>query len=299
MRRVNYHLYTLWLFTYSDLKTVIYPQLAFGLSNALSGVVTVDRAPSVSAVLARIPLILLWVWLILLLEVVANQRLPLSILEDDKNKPWRPLPSQRLSPRSAQRLLFFSVPIVLMISSFLGTITLSMATIIISWMYNDLGGADDNYVARNLLNACGLTVIGAGATTIAAGRSELNENAAAWFGILACTIFSTVQTQDLADMEGDAARARRTMPLVHGHSITRWSIALSVTFWSFICPSFWKLDTYAYCPPVLIGGLLASRALLVRNVGADKLTWKIWCIWIIVLYTLPLCKDHRVLEACW
>ena len=299
MRRVNYHLYTLWLFTYSDLKTVIYPQLAFGLSNALSGLVNVDRAPSVLAVLARIPLILLWVWFVLLLEVVSNQRLPLSILEDVKNKPWRPLPSRRLSPRSAQRLLLFSVPIVLMISFFLGTVTLSMAIIIVSWMYNDLGGADHNYVVRNVLNACGSTVIGAGATTIAAGRSGLNENAAAWFGILACTIFSTVQTQDLADMEGDAARARKTMPLVHGHSITRWSIALFVTFWSFVCPSFWNLDTYAYCPPVLVGGLLASRALFIRNVGADKLTWKIWCIWMIVLYTLPLWKEHGALEACW
>lgn len=173
-----------------------------------------------------------------------------------------------------------------------------MAVITVSWMYNDLGGADDSYVARNLLNACGLTAIGAGATTIAAGRSELSENAAAWFGILACTIFSTVQTQDLADMEGDAARARKTMPLVHGHSITRWSIALFVTFWSFVCPSFWNLDTYAYCPPVLVGGLLAFRTLLIRNVGADELTWKIWCTWMIVLYSLPLCKDPRALEAC-
>ena len=299
MRRVNYHLYTLWLFTYSDLKIVIYPQLAFGLSNALSGVITVDRAPSAFAVLARIPLILLWVWFVLFLEVVANQRLPLSILEDVKNKPWRPLPSRRLSPRSAQRLLLFSVPIVLMISAFLGTITLSMAGITASWMYNDLGGADNSYVARNLLNACGLTVIGAGATTIAAGGSELNKNAAAWFGILACTIFSTVQTQDLADMEGDAAGGRKTMPLIHGQSVTRWSIALFVTFWSLVCPCFWNLNKYAYCPSVLVGGLLAFRALLIRDVGADKLTWKIWCIWMIVLYTLPLCKDHRALEACW
>ena len=278
---------------------MIYPQLAFGLSNALSGVLTTNTDPPLYDVLARIPLIFVWVWLILLLEVVANQRLPQSILEDSKNKPWRPLPSGRLSPKSARRLLLFGIPFVLTISFFLGTITISMAFIIVTWMYNDLGGADDNYVARNLLNAVGLTFIGAGATSIAAGGSELNEHAAAWFGVLGCTIFSTVQTQDLADMEGDAVRGRMTMPLVHGHSITRWSVALFVTFWSLACPSFWNLNKYAYCPSVLVGGLLASRALLLRNVGADKFTWKIWCLWMILLYILPLCKDHRALEGCW
>ena len=296
---LKYDLYTLWLFTFSDLKTVIYPQLAFGLCNALSGLLTTNPNPTVLGILARLPQVLAWIWLNLLLEVVDNQRLPQSVLEDAINKPWRPLPAQRVTADGARRLLLLSVPVVLVVSFCLGSIKSSVALMIASWLYNDLGGSDENYIIRNLLNACGLTFIGAGATTIAAGGYELNERGYGWLGVLACTIFSTIQTQDLADIEGDAARGRKTLPLVHGQRIARWSIFLSVTAWSLVCPTFWRLHPYAYIPSTLAGGLLASRILLMRTVAADEATWKIWCLWMMVLYFLPLFKDHSVLETLW
>ena len=292
----------MWLFTQSDLKTVVYPETAFGIVSALSGgLLTTCANPNLLVVLGRLPQVLLWIWLHLLVEVLANQRLPDSILEDSINKPWRPMPAQRLSLEEARRLLLWITPLVALSTLYLGGTRESMALIIFTWLYNDLGGADENYIVRNLLNACGLMCFSAGATTVAAGYGsyELNEKAYIWLGIMGGVILSTVHTQDMADMEGDAARGRKTIPLVHGEWIARWSIAIAVTAWSLICPAFWQLSLLSYAPSILVGGVLALRILLFRSVTADKMTWKVWCVWSLILYLLPIFKDHSVFIRFW
>jgi len=299
IKSIYFHLYTIYLFTAADLKSIVYPETAFGIFSALSGkLLTTNAAPELSDVLFRLPRVLLWNWLNVLLFDVANQRLPASIIEDSVNKAWRPLPAQRLSEANTRRLLLVVITLVFGASTYLGGMEEAVAMMVLTWMYNDLGGADENYLTRNLINAFGFVCYSSGATTVAAGYGQhaLNNTAYSWLAITAGIIFTTLQMQDMADMEGDTLRGRRTLPLVHGERIARWSIALPVMFWSVVCPAFWGLYVVGYTVSIAVGSLLAFRVLMFRTVTADKLTWKVWCLWTSILYLLPLFKDHTVFD---
>ncbi|KAI9876589.1 MAG: hypothetical protein M1830_006167 [Pleopsidium flavum] len=293
-----FHLNTLWLFTCNDLKSIVGPETAFGIFSALSGpLMTTNESPDFSTIVSRIPRVILWLWLNLLLFNISNQSLPGSVIEDSINKPWRPLPSKRLSLVQARRLLLAIIPAVFITTLYLGGMEVSVVLMVLTWMYNDLGGADENYVIRNLLNLFGFVCYSLGALMVACDQRRFSLTPAAyqWLTIVGLIVLTTLQTQDLSDQEGDRARGRRTIPLIMGDWTARWTIALPVVAWSFFCPAFWKLGIYSYIIPVAIGGLVAFRVLMIRSVAGDKLSWKMWCLWTVSLYLLPLCKNHTVL----
>jgi len=288
-----YHFHTLWLFTANDIKAIVYPESAFGIFAALSGsLLTTNDEPQFFKIIGRLPYAMLWLWLNLLLFNISNQRLPQSILEDAVNKPYRPLPSKRITTTQARRLLLWVIPGVLAASLYLGGTTEAVLMMLLTWMYNDLGGADESYFLRNLINACGLMCYSSGAAKVALDhtRFELNPVAYQWILVIGAIVLTTLQLQDMSDQEGDRARGRLTVPLVFGDTFARWTIAVPVVAWSFFCPAFWNLDVYGYLSPVAVGSFLAVRVILFRTVAADKLTWKTWCIWMASLYMLPLCS---------
>lgn len=142
---------------------------------------------------------------------------------------------------------------------------------------------------RNLINAFAFPLYSAGGIRIAMGSEHtFSTDAYYWLAIVAFVIFTTLQTQDLYDMEGDAARGRRTLPLVFGETFARWSVAVPVCFWSLFCPAWWNVELVAYAPTVLLGFTITYRILMFRNFGADKNTWRLWGVWTIALYVLPL-----------
>ena len=72
----------------------------------------------------------------------------------------------------------------------------------LEYMYNDLGGADENFVVRNLINAAGFVCYSAGATRVAGGHGQhsLNQKAYRWLAIIGGIIFSTLQMQDMVNL---------------------------------------------------------------------------------------------------
>jgi 4-hydroxybenzoate polyprenyltransferase len=121
---------------------------AVGTFSALAGAsLTTNQNPELFVILLRTPLIFLWNWLNLLVFNIANQRLPDSITEDKVNKPWRPIPSSRLSSDEARRFLLLVVPCNLIMISCIGAFDDALLMLTLTWMYNDLGGAD---VSTNL-----------------------------------------------------------------------------------------------------------------------------------------------------
>ena len=285
-----FHLNTFWLFTRSDLKSMIIPNLVFGFASAMSGSpITTNASPAFYSLLLNTPHTLLWLWLNLLLFNIANQRLPSSIVEDKLNKPWRPLPSNRLSSMQARVLLLLVIPTVFISSLFLGATTEVFLLIALTWMYNDLGGGDQNLFVRNVINALGMSCYASGAAvTMCREECALTMTGYTWIAIIGMVTMMTIQVQDLSDQEGDAARGRRTLPLVLGDGFARCTIGIGVLGWSVCAPFFWKANIKAYVPSLVIGGILTWRTLLLRNVEADKGTWKLWCLWMISLYLLPL-----------
>jgi 4-hydroxybenzoate polyprenyltransferase len=152
-----------------------------------------------------------------------------------------------------------------------------------------------HYLTRNLLQSVALVCHARGSTIVAAGPLHtLGPGSFLWFGIIGAIVFTSIQTQDLEDMEGDAKRDRKTIPLVFGETLGRLSVAIPVAGWSIICPLFWQLELPSYIPSCLIGFTIAFRVLVWSDIRSDKITWKMWCLWIISIYLLPLLKDHNV-----
>ncbi|KAK1691044.1 UbiA prenyltransferase [Colletotrichum godetiae] len=284
----SFHLKTLYLFTRSDVKTVLAPQIIFILAAVFS------REPLTTAfdrincpIFQRLPLAILWIWLNLIVCGISNQRLADSIVEDEHNKPWRPLAAKRLTPPQAQRLLLGMIPLVVAVSAVLGGFkpTISMMTLL--WMYNDLDGSSINIWARNAINTGGIMCFSAGALEVLSG-GDLLPKAWAWIGVTGAVIATTVQALDFPDMEGDKARGRKTIPLLYGEGVARGGLAVLVLLWSTACPLFWNLPPAVWAAPLGVGVLMAGLTVVRQDEKSDDVVAKLWCLWLAVLYLLPL-----------
>ena len=296
--QILYFLETLWLFTLADIKTFIIPETAFGLFGMLSGsALTINPSPHLLSVLGRGGHVLLWIWLNTLIFVLANQGLPASVNEDSLNKPWRPLPAGRITVVQTRRLLLATIPTVLLITLYLGAMEETVILIGLTWMYNDLGGADESFLVRNLLNGAAFAAYGSGAIRVASGRMLplLNAVGYQWLTVVGTIIFTTLQVQDLRDQEGDRAHQRSTIPLVLGDRAARWTVAVPVLAWSLLCPGFWALNSWGFVLPVALGCVVAGRVLFMRSVEEDASTYRVWGLWLMSLYLLPLFHNHGVL----
>lgn len=300
-RNLKFHFYTLFLFTKSDFKTVLFPQSIFAIAVALSGAAASPEAYSgidVSAVLLRVPHMVIWIWIHLLVENLANQRQPQSIAEDAINKPWRPLPSGRLSQAEALRLLQAGVPTMAAVSLLLGAFTPSAAFTTLVWLYNDLEGSSTGPILRNVVNAAGLCCLGWGGHTVllakdTSGRISPSQDwFLKWVLVTAAVVATTVHAQDMPDMKGDRARKRKTFPLVHGERAARWSLAAFRVLWSVIIPVFCKVQI-----PVVrwllfgVGSFISVLTTSYQEEFSDKMVWNLWCFWVAGLYLLPLFRS--------
>jgi 4-hydroxybenzoate polyprenyltransferase len=288
----SYHLYSIWLFTFSDIKTIIAPSTAFGLMNAIA--VSLNSKSYVlppSEILTRTPFVVFWVWINLLPFAIDNQRQPDSIEEDLINKPWRTMPSKRLSPAAAKRLMLCLYPVAIMASFFFGNIFQCLSLICLGFWYNDLRGSDSSFAVRNFINACGFVCFASGAMQVAVGQHESALRLLGWWSpVIACIVFSTVQTQDMYDQRGDAVRNRKTLPLVIGDGPARWTIAIPMSVWCWVTPLMWKTSAAGYIAPVSLGLIIAIRTLWKRTEKQDKTTFRFWNLWLVCVYLLPLIK---------
>ncbi|KXJ94766.1 UbiA prenyltransferase family-domain-containing protein [Microdochium bolleyi] len=304
------YLYTLYMFTRSDFKTVIIPQSIFALC-AASRTESSPAARNMPSFIIRVAFMLLWLWLHLIVENVANQRLEASVLEDAANKPWRPIPSGLISPRQSQAILRYAVPLCLLASSSVGGMPLllpSATLMVFVWLYNDLDGSAAGPLQRSAINAAGLACFGWGALAVllsgeglfsAAGAATINEHGGGeilprtlqlWIALTALVVFSTVHAADFPDVEGDRERGRQTMPLVYGEAASRWVLAVAVPGWSVASLLFWDVAVGVYwVAPLLVAGCMASLTVLRRDDhGSDEGVWKLWCLWTVTLFVLPL-----------
>ncbi|KAF6241866.1 hypothetical protein HO173_000578 [Letharia columbiana] len=222
-RSAWYHGKTLWLFTASDIKSIVIPTMAFGLFSTLSGPVLGFEDVNPLYLVGRSMILFWWAWMNLLLLCINNQRKAEDIQEDRVNKAWRPLPSDRLTISQAEKLLWGAVPVI-------GLITLCT------------GG------------------------------------------------FPSIQ--DLRDQAGDSLRGRPTLPISIGDGNARWTVIVPILFWSTFPPFFWRLDVGGYGLTVLIGAFTIGRLCFLRTSEGDRTTFKIWSLWLVSIYSLPLIKMY-------
>lgn len=285
-----FHLRSIWLFTFSDLKTIIGPKTVFGVMNALSApVFGLGDAPQAVWLLRRALLVGVWTWINLLPFAIDNQRQPAAIAEDSLNKPWRPMPSKRLTEERARQIMFTLYPVAGLTSCYVGGLRQCIALVVLGYWYNDRGGADSSCAVRNFINSCGFVCYSSGAMEVALGRRlPWQPQLIQWFLIIGAVVFSTVQMQDFYDQPGDKLRGRKTVPLVAGDVPARWMTAIPMSLWSIFCPFYWNLSPGISVTFILLGSLIVLRCLTKRTVSDDKTTFRMWNLWVVLLYSLPL-----------
>jgi 4-hydroxybenzoate polyprenyltransferase len=232
-RSLNYHFHTLLLFTYDQFFDTIIPGTIFGLLATLSGPSLALPPPSFLSILTRTPLISTWLWLIILQFCLQNQCSTGSPEEDALNKPWRPIPSQRISLGNAKKLLRATHVVAGLTSWYLGTIYPFVAWTALSILYNDLGGSDRSGLVRNIFCGGFFTCSFGGALMIALGPVDMSKDAIQWTLLVCCCILlTTIQTQEFRDEFGDRARGRRTLVTELGRTRALWTVYGTVGFWS-------------------------------------------------------------------
>ncbi|KAG0701401.1 UbiA prenyltransferase family-domain-containing protein [Suillus ampliporus] len=273
LRSGLHHLETAWLFTRSDFKTVILPVMVF------ANVVSPRHNPLV------LSCSLCWLWFHLFQDNVANQSY--SAPEDLLNKPWRPVPSGRISVKDSCALRWGLMVFCLGFSSLFGLkliITSAVFTVLV--ILHDDFGLSGHPIGKNLLNAGGYASFELGSTLILSEESSLDNTSITALLCSAFVIFVTINVQDFADVNGDRILGRRTLPIVapEGSRIYILCVLPSI---SFALASFWSLGPLCSALFISMGFGVGLRYFLVRDENGDHLNQWLYNIWLMGVHILP------------
>lgn len=114
----------------------------------------------------NVPHLVFWLWLHLLGFNTSNQT---ASLEDETNKPDRPLPAGRITLQAATVLRWTLVPMCWALSLIYSKEAMfsSMALSAFTLMYNELRGSGAHFATRYVLNGLGFAAFEAGTTLVA------------------------------------------------------------------------------------------------------------------------------------
>ncbi|KAH8699214.1 UbiA prenyltransferase family-domain-containing protein [Talaromyces proteolyticus] len=287
-RSLLFHAYTIYLFFYSDITTVMMPGMTFAILGSLTNsILTVDPLP-ISTVIHNSPRALIWLWAVLMVFDINNQNSPESIEEDRINKPSRPIASGRIHPTEASWLLQAMIVLSLIIGYVTGALQETVALFVLYWAYDNQGG-NENWFMRNLLAAGGYIFYALGSLTIVSNQTDTRD-ARLWMLVFGLMILTTIHAQDFRDMDGDALKGRTTIPLIMGPKFSRWTLACSLIFWSVFCPFCLHLPLYAYFLTLGLGGFTGLRFVTKTDNASDKSSFHLYCIWVSIMLQLPAMK---------
>ncbi|KAK5662713.1 hypothetical protein OQA88_8629 [Cercophora sp. LCS_1] len=289
---LSYHAYTVWLFTYSSHKDTVYPSAAFATSTALSTSFSFAPPTSFLSVTSSILLALFWAWLALFFFSLHNQHHPDSVLEDKINKPWRPLPSGRITTFQTRVLLACYYPVWFGISHHLGAIRQCIGLTVLTWYYCELGGCQQGGFARNILNAMGYSCFFAGALQafVGTGYNVYEGKPLVWLVMICSLIFTTIHAQDFRDEKGDRARGRQTVQTTLGDRASRWVIVVMAVMWSVAIPRVLGLGWAVMGVLLSLAGVLSFftlRCLWERTAERDCFAYKVWIGWFVACILAP------------
>lgn len=173
LHAIAYHAKTLFLFTRSDYKTIFFPVVRPYLpllrphhsltTSCPQFIFATVSAPAGS--LRTVAHQLVWTWLHLLQANVSNQCFFGG--EDARDKPWRPLPSGRVTVRQALTLRWALFPACLYHSYThgWGVVAASALLSLVEFVHDDLR-LSAHPATKNICNIGGYTTFEAGATLI-------------------------------------------------------------------------------------------------------------------------------------
>ncbi|KAJ3781209.1 UbiA prenyltransferase family-domain-containing protein [Lentinula aff. detonsa] len=268
------HFYTCILFTWTDYKTIMLPITVFACATG--------PVQSISNLVQG----LLWIWLHLLLCNVSNQAR--SGAEDAINRPWRPLPSGRLTVTQAIGLRWSMVCLCMLWSTAYGTEALFATTTLITTtiLYDEVGMSKTPF-GKNLCNIGGYTSFEFGAVKIMGPENSPDALSITAIILSGAVIFTTIQAQDFPDVQGDAALGRVTLP-IYAPEFSRIFTFLAITMWSSGLGWFWGIGPWCQGIFVATGLFVGLRYYCWRTPQDDKRSYLLFNCWLICAHLLPV-----------
>ncbi|KAG2130892.1 UbiA prenyltransferase family-domain-containing protein [Suillus clintonianus] len=277
------HLKTAWLFTKSDFKTVILPVMVF------TNIVSPRHSP---LALSRS---LSWLWLHLFQCNVSNQSY--TTHEDLLNKPWRPLPSGRISVENSRALRWGLMVFCLGFSSFFSfnVLVTSVVFTILVIVHDDFG-LSRHPICKNLLNVGAYVSFELGSTLVMSDEPSLDKTSMTALLCSALVILVTIHVQDFQDVDGDRMIGRRTLPIVAPEG-SRIYVLCMLPLVSFALASFWSLGPLCSVLFILMGIVVGIRCFLVRDEIGDRSNYWMYNIWLMGAHLLP--ANARFCVLAW
>ncbi|KAJ7730353.1 UbiA prenyltransferase family [Mycena maculata] len=265
--------WTLVLFTYTDFKTIVIPVTIFA---------------SVAAPVrftGRLFYAIFWTWLHLLQVDVSNQYK--SIAEDRVNRPWRPLPGGRISPKSAAIMRWLLVPICILSSvPFGGEVVFSSLSLTALLVAHDEIGLGGHWAGKNIINSFGYLSFELGATQIMNANPQLDHIAVQSLVFNGLVILTTIHSQDFSDVDGDLALGRVTIP-IYAPNLSRVFTPFALVAWSIFLGRLWNLGPASHCLLCGVGGAVGWRFFRFRASNDDANTFVAYTVWLLLTHILP------------
>ncbi|KAJ8086071.1 hypothetical protein PM082_004890 [Marasmius tenuissimus] len=279
---LHHHIETLYLFTKSDYKTIFFPVLMFSLAVADS----FDWSSFIFTVI--------WLWLHLLQANVSNQTY--SGHEDLVNKPWRPLPSGRVTAEQARSLRWLLVPVCLGFSIYRSpwVFYASAALTLVEIVHDDFE-CSGHLMLKNFCNVGGYTTFEVGASVCMNGGRPLDGISLMAIVSSGILIFTTISAQDFADVAGDKLSGRRTLPIVAPEG-SRYYILFVLMAWSAGLANLCSLGPTSGALFFAMGALVGTRYFFFRDPVSDKRNYLLYNIWLLAAHLLPYNLRARVFE---
>ncbi|KAL1680210.1 UbiA prenyltransferase family [Schizophyllum commune] len=269
-------LYTFYLFSGVDLFGTLTVCVAAALS-------AVQPTSAMSVVRATI-----WVDLHLLSFEIMNQIT--GIDEDMRMKPYRPIPSGRISIRTARLLYAGLVAAALFASARMGILWLSVGYVAMITAYNELGWAR-NWVYKASGNAYAYACYSYGAIVCLSKFWVTNQRALTAPVILSLNTLITGFVQDFRDVAGDAAIGRVTVPMLLPQTFARClHTVIIIGYSTFLC-WYWAPPSIAIAVVYGLAGTLMASLLTDYSVKADFRSYKLYNVWLFSCGVLPLFAD--------
>ncbi|KAH8810531.1 UbiA prenyltransferase family [Flagelloscypha sp. PMI_526] len=268
------HCYTALLLTWTDYKTIFVPITILGCVSAPVHSPTHFWTTTI------------WIWIHLLLCNVSNQAR--GYLEDKINKPWRPLPAGRLTLSQVVALRWITTFICLVLSSLSGVdmIMVTFALILTVFAYNE-GELSGHPLGKNVCNLFGYCTFSIGSAKLMGETRVLNNFAISVIVLNCAIIFTTIHTQDFADVEGDLAIGRRTFP-IYAPEFSRFFTLCTISCWSIFLSWYWDISWGPTAIFVILGLITGGRFYWLRTEKHDKRSFQIFNLWLLLTYLLPL-----------
>ncbi|KAG2117004.1 UbiA prenyltransferase family, partial [Suillus discolor] len=261
--RISGHIVTLFLFTKSDVFTVLIPIMC-----TLSTFAAASH-PNAN----RIPDIIIWIWLHLLKHDIYNQMLDQE--EDQKNKPYRPLPAGCITAQNAADVRWLLVLVCLIFSAMYGIKALACSACIeaLSIWYNEFGG-DKTGLSKNILTAIAYANFELGAMAVIGIIDNIGACAVAFSSVVFAT---TLHAQDFKDEEGDRLTGRCTLVTLFP-TFARMSMMIGIPLWSLYLSRLWKVDLVCSLAFVAYGTIVGARFMVYRTASAHKQSCKLYSV---------------------